>query len=444
MMNAIPQKTAVVGFGVTGQAAARFVSATGGTPVIIDTRPQPQVELPAGAQCFFEQRSWPDIQVAEGILSPGLSLDSCLVRGARAAGVKLISDIDVFFRHVEAPVVGITGTNGKSTVTSWVAHCLGRAGLNAPAGANLGEASLDLALQAADVYVLELSSFQLERSQHHNFRVATVLNVSSDHLDQHGDMAAYAAAKQRITRAAEIVVVNRDDAASAPPEHSGRLVSFGTQPPVGDDDWGIVVDDDIRYLYRGAERVLAVSDLSLSGEHNVDNALATAAIASQFISLELIALGLNSFSGLPHRFEQVATHAGVTYINDSKATNVGATVAALSGFERDGRVILLAGGDAKGADLGELQDALRGRIKCIVALGKDAPAFVQLAADLGLPCERVDSLQQAVARAVNTATEGDTVLLSPACASLDMFANYMQRGLEFRDAVLAHIEGERL
>ena len=199
------EKVAVIGFGVTGQAAVEYLCAQGKVPIVIDTRPAPAMALPANVEFYFEQRSWPNVAVAEAILSPGLSLDSCIVKGAQAADVRVVSDIDVFFSAVSQPVIGVTGTNGKSTVTSWVAHSLNKAGLEALAGGNLGQAALTLAMQDADVYVMELSSFQLERSRHHNFKVATILNVSEDHIDQHGDMAGYIDAKQRINRDADVL-----------------------------------------------------------------------------------------------------------------------------------------------------------------------------------------------------------------------------------------------
>ena len=224
-------------------------------------------------------------------------------------------------------------------------------------------------------------------------------------------------------------------------------MSFGLDVPPGEEDWGIRLDGEQRYLARGKERVIAVDALSLAGEHNVQNALATAAIAGQFVSLELIALGLSSFSGLDHRFEKVASIAGVTFVNDSKATNVGATAAALAGFKSDDSVILIAGGDAKGGDIASLKSVMSGRVRTIIAIGQDAEAFEALGQMANIPYERSADLQAAVERGYEIAEEGNTVLLSPACASLDMFDNYMERGRVFCDQVeqiagrVASVEG---
>ena len=436
-----PDRVAVIGYGVTGQAAVRYLVAQGIKPIVIDTRTRPNVSVPNQCECYFEQQSWPEVTVSEAILSPGLAMNSCLVRGARAAGVRLVSDIDWFFRNVSVPVLGITGTNGKSTVTSWATHCLNQSKLRALAGGNLGEAALDLLSQEADVYVLELSSFQLERSDLHAYATACLLNVSADHLDLHEDMQDYVKAKQRIAERALKLVFNRQDPLTQPAARDAKAISFGLDQAPDKESWGLIEDAGDRYLSRGSRRLLNVADLPLAGEHNVQNALATAALVDQFVDDSALVVGLKTFTGLPHRFEQVAVHNGVSYINDSKATNVGATAAALMGFSANQRIVLVAGGDAKGADLNELVEVLQARVHTLVVLGRDAPKFEDLAQQLDLPCWRVTGMQQAVDRAQAEALPGDTVLLSPACSSLDMFSNYIERGEQFCEAVHHAIKG---
>ncbi|MFT7651687.1 MAG: UDP-N-acetylmuramoylalanine--D-glutamate ligase [Limisphaerales bacterium] len=434
MMVAAQEKVAVLGYGVTGQAAARYLVGQDKVPVIVDSRPQPAVELPPNAECFFEQAHWPEVSVNKAILSPGLAMDSCLVQGAARAGVTLVSDIDVFFQAVACPVVGVTGTNGKSTVTSWVAHCLNEAGILTIAGGNLGEAALDLLQRPAEVYVLELSSFQLERSQEHPFKVATILNISEDHLDQHQSMDNYIAAKRKISRRAEVVVVNATDP-KATSETEARKIRFDLAPPTIENPWGVVGEGAGRSIVFGNETVIAIDDLALPGEHNVANALATAAIAHNFTDLPSIARGLREFHGLAHRYVLVAEQGGVSFINDSKATNPGATVAALSGLPMNDNVILIVGGDAKGADLSSLEKVLDRRVKMLLTLGRDGPAFQALADRVKLPWLKVESLAEAVAVGTEKASPGDVVLLSPACASLDMFSSYAERGELFESLV---------
>ena len=436
------EKIAVLGYGVTGQAAARYLVGQNKVPVIVDTRPQPGIEMPANAECFFEQTQWPEVSVSKAILSPGLALDSCLVQGATRAGVTLVSDIDVFFQAVARPVIGVTGTNGKSTVTSWVAHCLNEAGIRAVAGGNLGEAALDLLQYSAEVYVLELSSFQLERSQQHPFKVATILNISEDHLDQHQSMQGYIAAKLKICEQAEVVVVNASDP-TASSKTDARRIGFDLAPPTLENPWGVVGEGAARCIVFGNETVVSTNDLALPGEHNVANALATAAIAQNFIDLASISRGLKNFQGLVHRYVLVSEQGGVKFINDSKATNPGATVAALSGLPLDNNVILIVGGDAKGADLSPLTGVLEHRVKALVTLGRDGPAFQALADRLSLWQIRVESLAEAVAVAMEKALPGDIVLLSPACASLDMFSSYTERGELFESLVKQVLELER-
>lgn len=436
----VSRPVAVIGYGVTGQAAVRYLRAQGRQVVLLDTRPAPQ-PLPdalQGVQCHWQAHEWPALAVDFAVLSPGLALDSCLVGSARAAGVDLVSDIDVFFAAAQAPVLAVTGTNGKSTVTSLAGHLLGAAGLDCGTGGNLGEAALDLLSPARDCYVLELSSFQLERSALHGFAAATVLNVTPDHLDLHGDLAAYLAAKQRIFASSDQLVFNRDDAATRPQPRrdDARLVSFGSDAPDGE-NWGLVEQDGQRWLARGETLLCTVDDLPLSGAHNELNVLAALALVwpwlGELSQAEIVA-ALRSFHGLPHRFETLEL-GGVRWVNDSKATNTGATVAALLGLPRDGSTVLIAGGDAKGADLTTLGPALSGCVGYVVTLGRDGPAVGKVAAAQGISTQQVSDMRAAVALAAAQVGERGTVLLSPACASLDMYTNFEARGRAFLDAV---------
>ena len=420
---------------MTGRSAVRHLLAHGVTPVIIDTRPEPS-DFPSelrSLECHWQTEGWPDIAVERAILSPGLSMDSCLVTAARAAGVTLLSDIDEFFEHVRSPVIGITGTNGKSTVTSLVGHILRQAGITVAVGGNLGEAALDLLDPQVDVYVLELSSFQLQRSRVHEFAAATVLNISADHLDLHGTMDDYVAAKKRIYERSRLVVYNRDDDATWA-TGSCRSIGVGLNAPDLQQEWGLVNAGGETWIACGTQRLCRTSELPLGGKHNILNTMFACALVQDRVEpARAMRLAL-SFRGLAHRFELVRRRDGVDYVNDSKATNVGATQAALAGFTTE-NVVLIGGGDAKGADLAELEPYLKGRVRQLVAIGRDGEQLAGVAESAGIAVCVAQSMREAVDVAARVAEPGDTVLLSPACASLDMYENYQARGDEFRDAV---------
>lgn len=427
------EQVAVLGFGVTGESVVRHLLRQGMEPVVLDTRPARAVPF-SGVEFHWEAERWPGLDVSRAVVSPGLDLDACLVAGARDAGVQLLSDIDLFFDAVDVPVIGITGTNGKSTVTSLTGHLLNYAGKSCGVGGNLGEAALDIIDDDHECYVLELSSFQLERSAEHPFHAATILNVSEDHLDKHSDMADYTASKQRIYVASGYCVYNRDDGLTRPAADA-PAVSFGPDEPPGAEHWGLREDAGARYLSRGHDLVCAAQALPLAGAHNEQNALAACALVRGWVSDETLAPALASFKGLPHRFETVARLQGVTFVNDSKATNLGATVAALAGMPADNQVVLIAGGDAKGVDLSPLAVLFAGRVKYLVTLGMDGPQLMDIAATAGVDAEASQTMPDAVAAAWRAASPQDTVLLSPACASLDMFDNFAARGAAFSSAV---------
>ena len=434
------ERAAILGFGVTGESVLRHLLARGVDVVVLDTRPPRPTDFD-GVRFIWECTRWPELTVDYAVVSPGLSLEHCLVAGAADKHVVLRSDIDLFFDAVAAPVIGVTGTNGKSTVTSLAGQLLNHAGVSCGVGGNLGVAALDLLDPQHACYVLELSSFQLERSAEQPFQAAAVLNLTEDHLDKHGDMQRYTEAKHRIFSRARRCVYNRHDALTRP-KLATAAVSFGLDVPPTPQDWGVLQGsgstpgtDAPRALVHGEQVLCMAQELPLTGAHNELNVLAACALVDDYLSLAQMRDGLAAFSGLPHRFEVVGEVDGAVYINDSKATNLGATMAALSGMPCAQQVILIAGGDAKGVDLSPLAEALSGRVRQVLSIGTDGPAIGQVAVAAGVAHQACVTLSEAVSAARQLARPGDSVLLSPACASLDMFDNYMQRGEQFAAAV---------
>jgi UDP-N-acetylmuramoylalanine--D-glutamate ligase len=436
------QKTLIVGLGITGLSCVRYLASRDDVSVL-DTRSEPpglaefRREFPGIPLRLGVSDVGPAVDFDRVVVSPGVSLDDPLLDGL-PDDVPLVSDIDLFCEAVDAPIVGVTGTNGKSTVTSLVGHLLNGSGIHAVVGGNLGEAALGLLDRRAEVYVLELSSFQLERMATHHFKAATVLNVTEDHLDRHGSMAAYVAAKQRIYRDCGLAVAHRGEDATYP-ESGCPVTTFGDDAPE-EGHWGIRIRDGQRWLTRGELPIVASADLPLAGVHNEQNVLAAMALSSAFeVSMEAVARAVRSFRGLPHRCERVAEVGGVTYINDSKATNVGATEAALIGLGSTlppdaPHIVLIAGGDGKGADFRALANVVGRFVKALVLLGRDAPAL-QAALGEQTRTYRVADMDEAVTLAAEIARSGDLVLLSPACASLDMYRNFAARGDHFARAV---------
>ena len=436
------QRTLIIGLGVTGLSCVKHLAGRDELTVL-DTRAQPPGLAEARAL-------HPDIDYRLGardidfapfdrvVLSPGLKLQSALGRRVLASGLPVLSDIDLFCRAVDEPIYAVTGTNGKSTVTAWAGHALAQLNHRPGVGGNLGEAALDIIGPDRDCYVLELSSFQLECMQTYPYRAATVLNVSADHLDHHGSLAAYAAAKRRIYRQAERLVVNRDDPLSRPePDAEGRVVSFGAGAPESG-QWGLRTLAKQRWLARGGEAVVEARRLPLAGGHNECNALAVLALINGGVNgggLAALGESLLGYRGLAHRCELVGVVDGVTYINDSKATNPGATLAALNSLsEAPGRVVLIAGGEGKGADFAALGQAIAARAGCLIPMGQDGPAIAK-AAGQSSGTGRARRLPEALRQAAKCARPGDTVLLSPACASFDQFSDFQARGEAFRALV---------
>ena len=435
-----PPRAVVAGLGKTGHSVIRHLLARGWQLTATDTRAAPPgiAELRALA---------PGLRIALGgldvglladvdyvVASPGLPQSDPFFIAARSLRVPVIGDIELFARSGARRIAGITGTNGKSTVTSLVALMGQRAGLATRAGGNLAPPALELLEgEPADLYVLELSSYQLETTFSLQLAVATVLNVTPDHLDRYADEASYAAAKARVFERCETAVVNADDAQVAAMVKPGRRVkSFSLRAGSGA-DYVLRVEDGREWLCADGQKLLAMDELHIVGHHNAANALAALAMGDALgLARGPMLDALREFPGLPHRAAWVADVRGVRYVNDSKGTNVGATLAAVAGFA--GPLLLIVGGDGKNQDFTPLATAFRGKVRHALLIGRDAPA---IAAALAGTCEltHCESLEAAVLAAASAAQPGDTVLLSPACASLDMFRDYGHRGDVFAAAV---------
>ena len=426
------KRSLIVGLGATGLAVARYLCARGESVRVIDSRATPPGldELKAAcpeADVIVEtlDARWLD-DASRVLLSPGLAYDIPLALEARRRGLAVIGDVELFALAARAPVIAVTGSNGKSTVTTLVSHMLKAQGLAAPAGGNLGPPALDLLDAPADAYVLEISSFQMETADSLAPLAATVLNVSPDHLDRHGTLERYAELKEKLLRTADHAVVNADDPiVAAMGARHPRAVSFSVATELAR-GYSIVARSGERWLARDREPLLRAAELAIQGTHNEANALAALALTVHLTRDVPAALEvLRTFPGLPHRCQRVAVRKGVTYVDDSKGTNVGATLAALHGFV--GPLVLIAGGLAKGQDLAPLAAGARGKLRAAVLIGTAAPELEQVFAGV---CEtvRAANMNDAVARSAALARRGDTVLLSPACASQDMFRDYKERG----------------
>jgi UDP-N-acetylmuramoylalanine--D-glutamate ligase len=451
MMNSV-----VVGLGKTGASCVRYLAKRGERVSATDSRRAPPglAELGDLAGSIDLKLGGFDLSLLEGatrlLMSPGVSLDEPIVKAARARGIEVLGDVELFAREVRAPVVGVTGTNGKSTVTTLVARMAAAAGRRVLAGGNLGEPALDLLAQPIpDLYVLELSSFQLETTSSLVLKAAVVLNVTADHLDRYPSIEAYARAKGRMLANASTVVLNADDPwvlAMRDKEYradAARTVTFSIERT--DTDFSLVRDGAQIFLARGGERWLDAARMRVAGLHNAANALAALALG-EAVGLPRAPMleALEAFPGLPHRSSWVADVGGVRYVDDSKGTNVGATMAAVAGMP--GPLVMIAGGEGKGQDFKPLAGAFRGKVRAAVLLGKDAPAIAAAlegvcrtenvaSREAAAPMEAETAMEAAVEAARRIALPGDTVLLSPACASFDMFRDYGHRGDVFAAAV---------
>ncbi len=434
----------VAGLGKTGHSIARYLRRRNKPFVAFDTRTEPlgldefKAEFP-GIDVFLGEI--PEAlyeQFTEIIASPGVALDSPSMKKAIDSGISVVGDIECLAREINAPVIAITGTNGKSTVTTLVGDMAKAAGFSVAVAGNIGVPVLDLLdcpIQY-DLWVLELSSFQLDLIFTLSPKAATILNVTPDHLDRHHHLQAYIKAKQRVYHRSEWLLYNREDAETKPclqeETRNPSIISFGLDEPKAD-DWGLIHEDGVDYLGQGHEKILAVEALKIKGRHNWKNALAACALSRAVgVSSATMKDVLQDFGGLAHRSQWVRTVEGVSYINDSKGTNIGATLSAISGIGGSikGKIVLIAGGQGKGADFTELRVAMPDYVRAVVLMGEDADQLEKALADL-VPIIRVSSLDAAVHAAQHQALTGDVVLLSPACASWDMFRDYGHRGDTF-------------
>ncbi|MGB1237320.1 MAG: UDP-N-acetylmuramoyl-L-alanine--D-glutamate ligase [Pseudomonadales bacterium] len=435
----------VVGLGTTGYSCAQYLAERGEHFAVVDTR-----EMPPMLEAL--NTHYPEVQVhlgpldakvlsraSEIVLSPGIAKDTPAIAAAVAAGADLVGDIDLFCRAVEAPVVAITGSNAKTTVTTLLGEMASKGGIDVGVGGNIGTPVLEFLQQPPKaMYILELSSFQLELTSQLNASVAAVLNITPDHLDRYdNDFQQYYTAKHRIFKGCRSVAENLDDPLSQPLINTD-VSKVGYRMGVSDFNiFGLLIRDGEEYLALAREPLMKVSELKMLGRHNVQNALSALAIG-YLAGIDMAAMldVLSRFSGIEHRCEWVCDYDGVDYFNDSKGTNVGATVAAIEGLgSRDGQkqLLLIAGGDGKGADFSALRAPIAQYVTHLILIGTDASRIAQIADEVDV--HFASSMEEAVALSATLAKEGDKVLLSPACASFDMFSNYEARGHAFKSAV---------
>lgn len=424
------KKVVIIGLGLTGLSCVDFFLARGVVPRVVDTRISPPGldKLPEQVERHLGSLNEDWLMSADLIVaSPGVALATPILCDAADAGIEIVGDIELFCREAQAPIVAITGSNGKSTVTTLVGEMARAAGWQVGVGGNIGLPALQLLEQPAQLYVLELSSFQLETTSSLHAAAATILNVTEDHTNRYPfGLQQYRAAKLRIYEHADLCVVNADDALTMPVRGAdARCRSFGVD--VG--DYHLNRQQGETWLRVDGERVLNTREIKLVGQHNYTNALAALALADAVKIPRSSALtALTSFTGLPHRFQMAFERNGVRWINDSKATNVGSTEAALSGLAVEGTLHLLLGGDGKSADFSPLVPYLQGEHIHVYCFGQDRQQLAALRPDIA---EQTETMEQAMRIIAERVKPGDMVLLSPACASLDQFRSFEQRGDEF-------------
>jgi len=443
----LPDKVLVLGLGKTGLSCARYLTDQGVVVAIMDSRREPpqlaEVRRDMPDLALFLGGLDPDvIRTAEQlIVSPGVSLRDPEISAAVGREVPVMGDIELFAHAARAPVAAITGSNGKSTVTTLLGQMARVAGVRVAVGGNLGRPALDLLDEGVELYVLELSSFQLESTWSLEPEVATVLNISADHMDRYDSLSNYVATKARVLSGARTGVLNLDDVwVRAMAGIAERDVGFVLDCPQAASDFGLIEGAGGPWLGRGDRPWLPVGEVALSGRHNLANALAALAMG-QACGLPRAPMleALRTFRGLPHRTALVANKGGVDWYDDSKGTNPGATIAALDGLVDPAgprRAVLIAGGDGKGADFTPLAAAVARAARAVVLIGRDAPE-IERVLDSGMPLLNARDMSEAVRRAFAVAWPGDCVLLSPACASFDLFEDYAHRGRVFAAAVEA-------
>ncbi|MCB1644237.1 MAG: UDP-N-acetylmuramoyl-L-alanine--D-glutamate ligase [Pseudomonadales bacterium] len=429
----------IVGLGKTGLSCAKYLSRKGEAWAVQDSQTAPVLlsalrELnPAASFGPLDETAL--LQAQEIILSPGVPASLPEIQRAISAGVPVTGDVAMFLSLAAEPVVGITGSNGKSTVTSLVGEILSAAGRNPGVGGNLGTPCLDLLDDAHGCYVIEMSSYQLERVTQAGCHLAVVLNLSPDHLDRYDSLDQYYAAKARIYSGAKTALLNRELSTQFRFDSATRVVSFGSDEPQDAASYGLRNIDGQIFLAHGADNLLATRDLGIKGSHNYSNALVALAIADIMeVPRDITLTILRSYAGLPHRCEWLGAVDGVFYVNDSKSTNPESTRAAVSGFSEFRRIHLLLGGQGKGADFRLLNEVVGQHVTSVVLYGKDAEVIhSQLSGST--PCEITDTLASALSLIRERSQTGDLVLFSPACASLDQFRNFEHRGDYFRQLV---------
>ena len=424
------RKVVIIGLGLTGLSCVDFFLAQGVTPRVMDTRVSPPGldKLPGQVERHLGGLNGDWLLTSDLIVaSPGIALAHPLLSEAADAGIEIVGDIELFCREAQAPVVAITGSNGKSTVTTLVGEMAKAAGWQVGVGGNIGLPALSLLQSPAQLYVLELSSFQLETTHSLKAAAATVLNVSEDHMDRYPlGMQQYRAAKLRVYENAQTCIVNADDGLTMPVRGADtRCVSFG----IDFGDYHLNKQQGSIWLRVKGEKVLNTAEMKMTGQHNYTNALAALALADAVGLPRASSLAaLTHFNGLAHRFQLVHEHQGVRWINDSKATNVGSTEAALNGLQVNGTLWLLMGGDGKSADFTPLIPWLQGDNVRLYCFGRDGDALAALRPEIAV---RTETMRQAMEQIAPQVKSGDMVLLSPACASLDQFRNFEQRGDQF-------------
>lgn len=437
----------VMGLGQTGISCVRYLAKKHARFAVVDSRSNPpdlaafktefpRVELRLGKfDAHFLARA------TELIISPGVAQTEPAIQEAIGKGVRLSGDIDLFCREITAPIIAITGSNAKSTVTTLVGKMAQAAGINVGVCGNIGTPVLQMLEEPEkELYVIELSSFQLETTQALRAKVAAVLNITPDHMDRYSSFQAYHKAKHRIFRGAKNVVVNKDDPLTMPlvPSHVISLAYHTGAPDIN--VYGLIKEKNDVWISLGTERLLPASELKIKGHHNLMNAMAALAIGQLAgLHIPVMLKALKEFPGLKHRCQWVGSKAGVTYINDSKGTNVGATLAAIIGLgetlNEDNRLILIAGGQGKKADFSKLSTPLKRYGRGLIYMGEDGKKIADTCK--GINKQAVDNMQEAVVEAAAMAMEGDIVLLSPACASFDMFGGFAERGEAFVEVVEA-------
>lgn len=431
--------TLVVGLGATGLSVVRYLRALGEHVVVVDSREQPP-------QLQALKESFPDVELHTGefktdlftsarriIVSPGVSMSEAALKKAKEMDVEITGDIDLFAHEVAAPVACITGSNGKSTVTTLLGEMAKCAGIDVAVGGNLGTPVLDLVQDNYELYVLELSSFQLETLQNLPMEAAVILNISPDHMDRYDSLNDYVMTKHEIYKNTKSCVLNRDDQlANEQTCICERTIGFTLNQP-GNDDFGLCENNGESWLCQGKELLLNVDEIKIKGLHNVANVLAALAMGSVLnIPQRFMLEAIRNFSGLEHRTQWVAEKDGVNWYNDSKATNVGASIAAIEGLP--GKHVLIAGGEGKDADFSALGEIAEKHLRAAVLIGRDADIIANVLEGV-IPVVRAADMHEAVVKCAELAQAGDNVLLSPACASFDMFNNFEHRGQVFMQAV---------